>query len=76
MRLFLLLLLVVSVWRMFRRFKKAPPLSKDRKGVTSMVSCDVCSLHIPEKEAICVHDEKGQVLQYFCCEEHRKQKIP
>jgi len=71
MGLFRLLALIFIVWlvihfakRLLATRKRTDATGKKEK-IANMVRCEVCGLHIPEKEAI-HHGE-----HYFCSEAHR-----
>ena len=68
------ILVVFWLWRHDRPAeKKATPPQRPRpnvpegKGLTEMVACDVCHVHLPMSEALIGRDG------FYCSEAHRRQ---
>lgn len=70
-----LILGVVWLWRHNRQAEKdaaAPPRAPARPaatGITEIVACSVCQVHLPKSEALIGHEGK----QFFCSEAHRRE---
>ena len=67
-------LVVFWLWRHNRQVKKdahqAPPARSNatsKKGITEMVSCNVCHVHLPKSEALPGGDD------FYCSEAHRRE---
>lgn len=69
-----LALLVIWLWRRHRmqgpgsRGPSDKPASPSAKGITPMVECEVCKVHLPQTEAIA-----GASGGVYCSEAHRRQ---
>jgi len=68
-RLIIFALVIWVIWRLVNNFKAKVTKSK-KQGATienqSMVSCQHCSVHVPQNEAI------NHENQWFCSEAHKK----
>jgi uncharacterized protein len=67
-----LVLVVFWLWRQNRPAEKnaAPPQRPnvpEGKGLTEMVACDVCHVHLPRSEALIGRDG------FYCSEAHRRE---
>lgn len=81
MKYLIVLALIAGVfwfWRQDRLAEKKaartpPPRapSSQGKGITEMVACDVCHVHLPKSEALIAH--KGAHQGIYCCDAHRRQ---
>jgi uncharacterized protein len=70
-KLLLVAALIAVVWYLWRapsvRATRAdPPGRGPARGPQDMVSCPVCSVHLPRSEAL-----PGPDGQLYCCQEHR-----
>ena len=71
MGLFRLLIIIFLIWlgyyfvkRLLKATHSKGPAQKPRK-LENMVQCARCGLHVPEEEAIKLHE------RYYCSPEHR-----
>ena len=77
MRALLFLLFIIGLFFLVRAIiNRTDQLREDasvkkaqKKQAEPMVTCEVCQLHLPETEALCVADAKGQ-KHCFCSKEH------
>jgi uncharacterized protein len=79
-RLIFWLLFGFAAWLLIRKLRQSgampgampgsPPTGRpaNEKPVENMVACARCGLHLPESDAI----KSGN--EYFCCEEHRRER--
>ena len=73
MRIIQLIAIVIVFWLLIRMLRhwyestkgKSVPSDKQKASIDSVVKCEECGLHIPEKEAI--RDDN----LFFCSHEHR-----
>lgn len=74
MKYLLVTALIVGIfwlWRRNRQVEKdtgAPPRPSPSKGVSEMVACRVCQVHLPRSEALI-----GRDSGLYCSEAHRRQ---
>lgn len=61
-------LVAVWIWRNNRRIEQQerPPAKQPPPAPQDMVSCPVCSVHLPRSDAL-----PGPDGQLYCCQEHR-----
>ena len=69
-------LAVVWLWRSSRRSplaktqpQPAPMQPAAQRGVTEIVACNVCQVHLPRSDALIGRDGEGT----YCCAAHRDQ---
>ena len=66
LRLLIIILLLVLLFVLSKRFLPEKPSEQDEPRIAKMVRCDYCQLYIPHTSAI-KHTDR-----YYCCDEHRK----
>ena len=49
------------------------PLAGQSRGVTEMVACDVCQVHLPRSEALIGTQSRQGKIGIYCSEAHRRQ---
>lgn len=61
-------LVAVWIWRNNRRIEQQeqPPAKQPPPAPQDMVSCPVCSVHLPRSDAL-----PGPDGRLYCCQEHR-----
>lgn len=69
MGIFKIILIILAIWFIFMLLNlvnktKAKVSKKNKEQFNKMVSCAICNLHIPEKEAILKNNK------YYCSKEH------
>ena len=74
-----LVFVVFWVWRKNReaeqgdaaaaRSRAARPAANPGTGITEVVACDVCQVHLPKSEALIGNGNKG----FYCSDAHRRQ---
>ena len=71
MPLFRLLLLIATVWLIYRFWKSLrpaqPKTARDRLEAEQMVRCRFCDVHVPKHTAI------GDGSAWFCCDSHQRE---
>ena len=66
-------LVVIWLWRHNRQAERQAAAPRARtnasaeKGITDMVACDVCHVHLPKSEALIGRDG------FYCSEAHRRE---
>ena len=67
-RLIVIALIIYLVIQIFKRWAANKKASISNPEETKMVRCEICQLHIPEKEAL------KQAGNYYCSKEHLEEK--
>lgn len=75
-----LVLVVFLLWRHNRQAERNEaanarprPSSGQGAGVTEIVACDVCQVHLPRSEALIGTKNKNGKQGIYCSEAHRRQ---
>ena len=66
LRLLIIILLLVLLFALIKRFLPGKPPPQDEPRIAKIVRCDYCQIYIPHTSAI-KHAER-----YYCCDEHKE----
>ena len=66
LRLLIIILLVVLLFALIKRFLPGKLPEPDEPRIAKMVRCDYCQIYIPHTSAI------KHAGRYYCCKEHRE----
>lgn len=67
-RLIFLIAVIAVVYWLLRSYLKQSPKQDVPPSAEEMVRCAQCGVHLPKSESILAGGE------YFCCEEHRRER--
>lgn len=65
LRLLIIILLLVLLFALIKRFLPGKPPPQDEPRIAKIVRCDYCQIYIPHTSAI------KHAGRYYCCDEHK-----